>query len=202
MHSIDHGHSDTVATTLLCIFYRLAQNPRYLREIQNELAAIDSIENLNALRKLPCLNGVIEETLRLHPAVPTGGLRQTPPEGAMVSGRFIPGNTVICAPRYSISRCTCPFPCESLQDRTKRGMLKWSPASNKLAPSSQSAGTANRKWSRLRELSLRSHSVHNPSFSPYSPSSTSSLLPSHYSSPQSLSPYICSFPSLHKDELS
>ena len=181
MHSIDHRHSDTVATTLLCIFYRLAQNPRYLREIQNELAGIDSIEHLNTLRDLQCLNGVIEETLRLHPAVPTGGLRQTPPEGAIIAGKFIPGNTIICAPRYSIARCMCPFPADFLQDHTERGILKWSLASNKLALSSQSAGTANRKWSRIREPSLHSHWVHIHSVSPSSPFSFSSLLPLHYS---------------------
>lgn len=95
----------------MCIFYRLAQNPQYLREIQNELTAIDSIENIRDLSKLSCLNGVIKEALRLHPAVPTGGLRQTPPEGATIAGRFIPGNTTICAPRYSIGRCVLLGPC-------------------------------------------------------------------------------------------
>ena len=62
------------------------------------------MEDLHTLHVLPHLNGIINETLRLHPAVPTGGLRQTPPEGVHVAGRFIPGNTVICAPRYSLAR--------------------------------------------------------------------------------------------------
>lgn len=34
------------------------------------------------------LNGVINETLRLHPAAPTGNLRETPPKGAMISGEY------------------------------------------------------------------------------------------------------------------
>ena len=112
-----------MATALLFVFYHLAQKPRYLREIQRELATIDSIEDLNALRELSCLNGIIEETLRLHPAVPTGGLRQTPPEGTMVAGRFIPGNTVICAPRYSIARRISPFATEGLWQHTDEAKL-------------------------------------------------------------------------------
>ena len=90
--------------TLVCIFYRLAQNPRHLKKIQQELDSIASIHDLQSLQALPHLNGVINETLRLHPAVPTGGLRQAPPEGAYISGRFVPGNTVICAPRYTLAR--------------------------------------------------------------------------------------------------
>lgn len=90
--------------TLVYIFYRLAQNQRHLKAIQEELDSIGSVYDFQSLQALPHLNGVINETLRLHPAVPTGGLRQAPPEGAYVSGRFVPGNTIICAPRYTISR--------------------------------------------------------------------------------------------------
>lgn len=75
-----------------------------MKKLQEELNSIDSIDDLKALQTLPHLNGLINETLRLHPAVPTGGLRETPPEGIMISGRFVPGNTVICAPRYSLAR--------------------------------------------------------------------------------------------------
>lgn len=75
-----------------------------MRQIQQEIDSIASIEDLKSLQALPHLNGVINETLRLHPAVPTGGLRQTPPEGVYISGRFVHGGTTICAPRYSIAR--------------------------------------------------------------------------------------------------
>ena len=95
--------------TLIYIFHHLAQDPRHLHKIQSELATIASIEDLQSLQGLAHLNGVINETLRLHPAVPTGGLRETPPEGAHISGRFVPGNTVICAPRYSIARLESCF---------------------------------------------------------------------------------------------
>lgn len=97
-------NSDTVAMTMIYICYRLAKDPEQLEKLQKELDTLDSLEDLKVLQALPHLNGVINETLRLHPAVPTGGLRQAPASGMTISGRFIPGNTVICAPRYSLGR--------------------------------------------------------------------------------------------------
>ncbi|KAL8938660.1 MAG: hypothetical protein Q9216_003780 [Gyalolechia sp. 2 TL-2023] len=101
--------SDTAAMTMIYICYRLAKAPAQLEKLQKELDGLDSLEDLRVLQALPHLNGIINKTLRLHPAVPTGGLRQTPESGITVSGRFIPGNTVICAPRYSLGRLESCF---------------------------------------------------------------------------------------------
>ena len=59
-----------------------------------------------ALAKLPHLNGTINESMRLLPAILTQSSRVTPPEGLTVEGTFIPGDVKVCAPRYSIGRCT------------------------------------------------------------------------------------------------
>ena len=99
--------SDTTASTLVSLFYRLVRHPEHLQKVQRELDAAGDVEDFAVLQKLPHLNGLINETLRLHPALPTGGLRETPPGGAMICGRFIPGNIVICAPRYTLSRRKC-----------------------------------------------------------------------------------------------
>lgn len=48
------------------------------------------------------LNGVIQEALRLHPAIPSGFPRLTPPEGITVSGTFIPGGTIVVLPVYAM----------------------------------------------------------------------------------------------------
>ena len=56
---------------------------------------------------MPHLNAIINEALTLHPALPSGGLRQTPQEGLTITGQFIPGNVVISAPRYSLGRRKC-----------------------------------------------------------------------------------------------
>ena len=56
------------------------------------------------LQYLPHLNGVINETLRLYPGVPTAMQRLTPPEGLDINGTFVPGNTVVYCPQYAICR--------------------------------------------------------------------------------------------------
>ena len=97
-------HSETTTAALVFLFYRLVRHSEHLLKVQEELDTAGDVEDFDTLHKLPHLNGVINETLRLHPGVPTGGLRETPPGGAVICGRFVPGNTVICAPRYTIGR--------------------------------------------------------------------------------------------------
>lgn len=96
-------NSDTVASTLIYLFYRLALDPSHAKKLRAEALGVD-IHNPRALQSLEHLNGCINEILRLHPSVPTGGYRETPPEGVMVVGRYIPGNITVVAPRYTIGR--------------------------------------------------------------------------------------------------
>lgn len=90
---------------MVFLFYELAKHPKQAEKLYEELQGVD-IENLNTLESLSHLNALIDETMRLHPAVPTGGYRDTPAEGMKIGECFIPGNTTIVAPRYSIFRCT------------------------------------------------------------------------------------------------
>ena len=69
-----------------------------------ELDSLESISDFTVLQHAQHLNGVIHETMRLHPATLTGNIRETPPEGAMISGKFVPGKIVICSPRYIIGK--------------------------------------------------------------------------------------------------
>ncbi len=86
---------------MINLLYRLAEDPGRLEKVHAEVAAVDCSDD-KILQKLPYLNGVINETLRLHPAVPTAGYRKTPKEGATKCGRSVPGETTIVAPRYTI----------------------------------------------------------------------------------------------------
>ncbi|KAL9589095.1 MAG: hypothetical protein Q9203_002108 [Teloschistes exilis] len=95
---------DSIRSTLTYIFYNLVREPTQLQKLQRELDAVSDISGFVALQQLTYLNGIIIETLRLHPVTLTGSIRETPAEGAMISGRFVPGNIKICAPRYTIGR--------------------------------------------------------------------------------------------------
>lgn len=96
--------SDTTASTLVLMFYHLAQNPTHVDKIREELDALQSGLNAKSLQALPHLNGFINETLRLHPPVPSAGLRVTPSQGLSVGDQHIPGHTTVVVPVYSLQR--------------------------------------------------------------------------------------------------
>ncbi|KAK1450111.1 cytochrome P450 [Colletotrichum melonis] len=99
--------SDTTAASLTCLFFELAQKPdvyqRLREEIDDYFAQNEEPEH-SALSKLPYLQACIDETLRLHPPVPSGVQRMTPPEGIDIDGTFIPGDTIIQVPTHTMFR--------------------------------------------------------------------------------------------------
>jgi len=106
---------------MVYLFYRLASEPQHAQVIREELHGISSIYHPQALKSLNHLNGAINEILRLHPSVPTGGYRESPPQGMHIAGRYIPGKTTIVAPRYTMGRrtyflCLC-FSCKECHCR-------------------------------------------------------------------------------------
>ena len=97
--------SETIAVTLVFLFYRLCLHPHYADLLYEEVKDIDTKDH-DMIRSLPVLNGLIKETMRLHPALPSAVYRETPPEGIILGNVFIPGRIKITAPRYTISRRT------------------------------------------------------------------------------------------------
>lgn len=95
---------EPVITTLLFLFYRLASLPRCIEKLRIEIRTLTSYSDTIQLQALPYLNALIYETLRLHPSIPSGGLRITPPQGLDIDGTFIPGGTTVITPQYSIHR--------------------------------------------------------------------------------------------------
>ena len=99
--------SDTVAITLTNICWFLSSCPEYQNKLYTELVELPDKNGLiddQLLIHNPLLLGIINEALRLQPAVPSGVQRVTPPEGAVIAGRYIPGNIVITTPTYSLHR--------------------------------------------------------------------------------------------------
>lgn len=96
--------SDTVNASLNYICYHLATDHRVLEQLRKELDATSCVEDFAVLQNMPYLNAVIEENLRLHPLVPTGLARETPPDGIHIGGTQIPGGVTVIAPAWSISR--------------------------------------------------------------------------------------------------
>jgi cytochrome P450 len=103
--------SDSTSATLTHIIYELCRNPSHIARLREEMLALrnnhdDALGDIphKHLQYLEHLNGVIYETLRLHPPVPTALQRLTPPEGLDIAGTYIPGNTTVWCPQYALGR--------------------------------------------------------------------------------------------------
>jgi cytochrome P450 len=98
---------------LIGLFSELARKPECAEDIYEELQDVD-INNTKILAKLPCLNAAITEALRLYPILPTGGSRKTGKNGLMIGNVFIPPETIVIGPRFTIQRRKLTIPHVSL----------------------------------------------------------------------------------------
>lgn len=90
--------SDTTATNLSGATWLLLTHPHILQRAQLEVRTTFktsqgiTLRNVNDEKRVPYLNAVIREVLRFYPSVPSTFPRVTGPEGAMIDGRYVPGN--------------------------------------------------------------------------------------------------------------
>ncbi|KAG8163285.1 hypothetical protein KVR01_006582 [Diaporthe batatas] len=113
--TISIAGSDTTAAALSCLFVELATHPEVMEKLQTELDAFlqeNSEPDAYALSKLKYLQACIDEGLRVMPVVPSGPQRVTPPEGLRISDNlFIPGDTIVQVPTYTLHRDERNFVC-------------------------------------------------------------------------------------------
>ena len=87
--------SETTATLLCGATYYLCANPdalaRARAEVRGAFAAAEAM-TLAALARLPYLQAVIEEALRMYPPVPGMLPRRTGARGNVIDGHFVPGH--------------------------------------------------------------------------------------------------------------
>ncbi|KUI58928.1 Pisatin demethylase [Cytospora mali] len=94
------GH-DVLAITLRAIWYYLARDARVLMKLRAEIRSassghsISSIVPSSVVSRLPYLNAVIQEILRVHPNTGTIIERKAPQQGAEIDGYHIPGGTTV-----------------------------------------------------------------------------------------------------------
>lgn len=103
--------SDTTAIALTNFLYEVAKRPAILDKLRAEIDAAlidpdihEPVVPYEKARSLPYLRACIEESLRLYPPTGMGFPRVTPPEGATISGQYIPGGVTISIPAYSSHR--------------------------------------------------------------------------------------------------
>ncbi|RMJ07431.1 hypothetical protein CDV36_012952 [Fusarium kuroshium] len=101
--------SDTTAISLRAIFYHLLKTPGCYGKLMDELELAEArghfadtetcLVSWNEAQKLPYLDAVIKESLRIFPAVGLTMERVVPPQGSVIAGAFVPGGTIVgCSP--------------------------------------------------------------------------------------------------------
>ncbi|KAI1273301.1 cytochrome protein [Xylaria sp. FL0933] len=102
--------SDTVSVTLTYLTWRLSRRTDIRDKLVEELRALPPGFGASALRELPFLNQVIDETLRLYSATPPPFQRVVPSGGARLAGHYMPGGIEVSAQAYSMHRDPAVFP--------------------------------------------------------------------------------------------
>jgi cytochrome P450 len=88
--------SDTTAITLSAAFYYIFRNPIVLKKLRDEIdaheraALLSNPARFKEAQRMPYLQGIIKETLRMHPAVAQMLPREVPQNGVLLSGYNFP----------------------------------------------------------------------------------------------------------------
>ncbi|KAL9075768.1 MAG: hypothetical protein Q9161_001520 [Pseudevernia consocians] len=92
--------SETTATLLSGATYYLLSNPVVLKKLQAEIRdAFQSEDDITPLSirspgKVPYLEAVLTESLRMYPPFPASLPRMTGSKGDIIDGRFVPTNVI------------------------------------------------------------------------------------------------------------
>jgi cytochrome P450 len=88
--------------------YYLALNASAYKRLQTIIDGIfpsgDSTFSYDQVKSVPYLEGIINETLRLKPVIPSGQPRVTPPSGLQIDEVWIPGDVNVILPQWVIQR--------------------------------------------------------------------------------------------------
>ncbi|KAI0181659.1 cytochrome P450 [Hypoxylon sp. FL1284] len=101
--------SDTTSNSSCALLYWVARTPGVLRKLQAELDAAvpdraTKVPPYDAVKNLPYLQMVLNETLRIHSTSGIGLPREVPAEsaGVEIGGRWYPPGTVLSVPTYTM----------------------------------------------------------------------------------------------------
>lgn len=103
------GGSDTTTSALIHTVWRLAQYPTVQQTLFNAIRAADpdpeELLSAETVSKIPYLEALINETIRLHPPGASGMPRLVPEDGLQLEdGLFIPPHTNVSTPTYTLQR--------------------------------------------------------------------------------------------------
>lgn len=110
---LDAG-SATTAIALNNVMFWLLRSPSCLARLQEEIDAALDVDTIVApydkVKHLPYLRACLDESLRLTPPFSYNLPRRTPPDGAVILGTLIPGDTTVSMSSYVAHRDERIFP--------------------------------------------------------------------------------------------
>lgn len=111
--------SDTTSNSLTYLVWSVCRNDDIRRTLAEELRALPGEFDDSMLKPLPYLNQVIDETLRLYSAAPSGLPRLVPPGGAELAGYWMPGGSTVTTQAYTLHRDPTVFPRPEVFDPSR-----------------------------------------------------------------------------------
>ncbi|KUJ07971.1 cytochrome P450 [Mollisia scopiformis] len=114
--------SDTTASTLAGVTYYLSTYPKVLTKLTKEIrSAFKDESEITAVsvNSLEYMLAVLNETLRIYPPVSGNTTRITPPEGGMIAGKWVPGETSVAINHWAAFHNSSNFirPYEFIPER-------------------------------------------------------------------------------------
>jgi cytochrome P450 len=107
------GGSETLTTVFAGAMHHLLANPTKLEKLVEEIGSTFSHPETeitaSTTAKLPYLNAVIDETLRLCPPIPDALRRLVPSPGATIAGHPLPDGTTVSVSCYTLFRSSTHF---------------------------------------------------------------------------------------------
>ncbi|KAF8862114.1 cytochrome P450 oxidoreductase [Acephala macrosclerotiorum] len=119
------GGADSTAITLRTVFYHLLKSPHTMEALLKELdeahfSRDDGIALWKEARELPYLTAVIQESLRLHPAVGLPLERVVPASGLQAGPYFLPAGTIVGASAWVLHQKEALFGPKCQEFRPER----------------------------------------------------------------------------------
>ena len=96
--------SDPAAISMTFLIWCVLSRPQLQLELEAEVAGMEGEVTDEACERLPLMNAVIDESMRLYGAAPGGVPRSPPKGGATLGDYYIPDNTVVTTQNWSLHR--------------------------------------------------------------------------------------------------
>ena len=102
--------SDTAAISLTYLVWAVCRDRVIQEKLVAEVGSLPEDFTDSDVKELPYVDQVINETLRMYPAVPGALPRAVPAESAHLAGYRIPGGAIVSTQAYSMHRNADIFP--------------------------------------------------------------------------------------------